>query len=60
MITFREKILISIISGLLCGLWMKDRADAQGPSLMFGSDSSSAATVPIQTNGTNALKVLGK
>lgn len=58
--SFREKLLIAIIGGLLCGLVMRDRAEAQGPAQMFGRDSVSGASSPIQTNGTNALKVLGQ
>ena len=58
--TLRERFLIAIIAGLLVGLWMRDRAEAQGPAMLFGRDSSSGASSVIQTNGTNALKVLGK
>jgi len=58
--TLRERILIAIIAGLLCGLVIRDRAEAQGPSLLFGVDSVSAFPVPIQTDGSNALKILGK
>lgn len=60
MITVREKVLLAIIAGLLVGLVMRDRAEAQNPSLINGRDSSSLATVPIQTNGSNALKALAK
>lgn len=56
----REKFYIVIIVAMLVGLWLRDRAEAQGPALLFGSDSVSHAASPIQTNGTNALKVLGK
>ncbi len=58
--SLREKCLVAIIVGLVFGLWMRERAEAQGPSLMFGRDGTSGAASPIQTNGTNALKVLGK
>ncbi len=58
--TLRERFLLAIIACLLAGLWMRDKAEAQGPVMLFGRDSSSGASSVIQTNGTNALKVLGK
>lgn len=58
--TIRERFLLVIIAGLLVGLWMRDRAEAQGPAMLFGRDSVSGATSVIQTNGTNALKVVGQ
>lgn len=58
--SLREKFLVAIIIGLICGLWMRERADAQGPALLFGIDSSSGASSPVQTDGSNALKVLAK
>lgn len=58
--TIRERFFIVIIIGLLVGLWMRDRAEAQGPGLLFGSDSVTGASSVIQTNGTNALKVVGQ
>lgn len=58
--TFRERVLVAIIAGLLCGLIVKDRADAQGPALAFGRDSTSGAATPINTDGSNALKVVAQ
>lgn len=59
--TLRERVLIAIIGGLLVGLVMRDRADAQTDrALLRALDSVSGGQVPIQTNGTNALKVIGK
>lgn len=58
--TLRERILIGIIAGLLVGFVMHDTADAQGPAQIWGVDSSSGLPVPIQTDGSNALKILGK
>jgi len=58
--TYREKVLIAIIFGLLGGLWMHERAEAQSPGLLFGSDSVTGAASVIQTNGANALKVAGQ
>lgn len=57
--TLREKILLAIIGGLLSGLWVRDNAEAVS-GVLFGVDSVSNNPAPIQTNGTNALKVLGK
>lgn len=58
--TIREKILLAIIAVLLCGLWVRDNAEAQRPAMLFGVDSSSGAPVPITTDGSNALKILLK
>ena len=58
--TLRERVLLAIIAGLLVGLFIRDSAEAQGPAMLFGRDSVSGASSVIQTNGTNALKVLGK
>lgn len=58
--TTREKILIAIIGVLLCGLAYQDRVEAQNPAVLFAIDSASGAATPIQTNGTNAIKILGK
>lgn len=56
--TLREKVLVAIIVGLLCGLYLDRSTEAQSPAMLFGTTSGVAA--PIQTNGSNALKVLGK
>jgi len=58
--TMREKILLALISGLLIGLVLRDGAEAQSPGLLFAHDSVTATASPIQTNGSNALKVIGK
>lgn len=48
------------VLGLALGLLLQARVETQAPGLLFSRDSASNAAVVVQTNGSNALKVLGK
>lgn len=49
------------VAGLWLGLWLQGTVvGAQPASLLFGQDSVSGVATTIQTDGSNALKVLGK
>lgn len=58
--TIREKMLIALLAGLFCGLWTRSAVEAQSSQSVFGRDSVTGLAVPIQTNGTNALKAFFK
>jgi len=49
------------VAGLWLGMWLQGTVvGAQPASLLFGQDSVSGVATTIQTDGSNALKVLGK
>jgi hypothetical protein len=52
--------LLAILAGLLFGYMLQGTVSTQNAELLFGSDSSSGAPVVIQTDGSNALKVVSK
>lgn len=55
------RILKFLLAGLLLGLLLRGvPMDAQNPGLAFGRDSVTGASVPISTDGSNALQVVGQ
>lgn len=55
------KYLLLIVLGLLLGVLLNGiPVVAQNAEAIFGSDSSTSLPSVIQTNGSNALKVISK
>jgi hypothetical protein len=55
----RLYLLIGVL-GLVLGIFLQVRVETQAPGLLFARDSASNTAVVVQTNGSNALKVVGK
>lgn len=57
----QKRLWLAALAGLLVGKLLQGAVvQAEIPNLAFGLDSASGAAVSIQTNGTNALKVVSR